>query len=342
VAIGIVGGAFLLRMTGDGGAEGGLGWVSWLSPIGWFTQLRPFADERWPVLLLSLGLALLATVGAFALAARRDVGAGVVQPRLGPASAAPSLGSALGLAWRLHRPSLLGWGVGLSFVGAVYGSVADSIGGFLSSNPQLAEIFEQLGGEAGVTEAYFATAMGVLALIATAYAIRSALRPRVEEESLRADPVLATATPRIRWAGSHLVFAVLGPVLILTVAGSVSGIVYGAIIGDVAGQVPSVLGAAMIQIPAIWVVVGIAVVLFGLVPQHSDAIWGVLVAFFLLGQLGRILQFPQWSLNLSPFSHIPALPAEELTFTPLLILALLAVILTAIGLAGFQRRDIDG
>ncbi|HET7847386.1 MAG TPA: ABC transporter permease, partial [Acidimicrobiia bacterium] len=41
VAIGMVGGAFLLRMAGDGGAEGGLGWVSWLSPIGWFTQLRP-------------------------------------------------------------------------------------------------------------------------------------------------------------------------------------------------------------------------------------------------------------------------------------------------------------
>jgi ABC-2 type transport system permease protein len=68
----------------------------------------------------------------------------------------------------------------------------------------------------------------------------------------------------------------------------------------------------------------------------------VLVAFFLLGQLGRILQFPQWSLNLSPFSHIPALPADELTVTPLVVLALLAVVLTAIGLIGFQRRDVDG
>ena len=342
VAIGMVGAAFLLRMAGDGGADGGLEWLSWLSPIGWFTQLRPFAEERWLVLVLSVGLALLATFGAFALAARRDVGAGVVQPRLGPASASLALSTPLGLAWRLHRPSLLGWGVGLSFVGAVYGSVADSVGGFLGDNPQLKEIFEQLGGEAGITEAYFATAMGILALIATAYAIRSALRPRVEEESLRADPVLATATPRVRWVGSHLVFAVLGPVLILTLAGSVAGVVYGLIIGDVAGQVPSVLGAAMIQIPAVWVVVGIAVALFGLVPRNSDAIWGVLVAFFLLGQLGRILQFPQWSLNLSPFSHIPALPADELTVTPLVVLALLAVVLTAIGLIGFQRRDVDG
>jgi ABC-2 type transport system permease protein len=247
----------------------------------------------------------------------------------------------LGLAWRLHRPSLFGWTVGLAFVGAVYGSIADSIGGFLSDNPQLAEIFEQLGGEDGVTEAYFATAMGLLALIATAYAVRSALRPRVEEEGLRADPVLATSTPRLRWVSSHLVFAVLGPLLILTVAGTVAGAIYGLFIDDVTGQMRSVLGAAAIQIPAVWVVVGIAVALFGLIPKHSDAIWGVLVAFFLLGQLGRILQFPQWALNLSPYSHIPALPADELAVTPLVVLALLAVALTAIGLIGFQRRDID-
>lgn len=342
IAIGIVGVSFLLRLAGDGGSAGGLGWLSWLSPIGWFTQLRPFAEERWPVLLLSIGLALLATVGAFGLAARRDVGAGVVQPRLGPASASPSLRSPLGLAWRLHRPALLGWTVGLSFVGAVYGGIADSVGGFLNDNPQLTEIFEQLGGEAGITEAYFATAMGILALIATAYAVRSALRARVEEESLRADPVLATATPRIRWVSSHLVFAVLGPVLILAVAGLVAGVLYGLIIGDVAGQVSKVLGAAMIQIPAVWVVVGIAVALYGLVPKYSDAIWGVLVAFFLLGQLGRILQFPQWALNLSPFSHVPTLPADDLRVTPLVVLAILATILSAVGLTGFQRRDMDG
>jgi ABC-2 type transport system permease protein len=340
IAIGIVGASFLLRLAGDGGTADGLEWLSWLSPIGWFTRLRPFAEERWQVSLLSLVVALIATFGAFWLAASRDVGAGVMQPRPGPASASPSLKSPLGLAWRLHRPSLFGWALGLCFVGAVYGSIADSVGGFLGDNPQLKEIFEQLGGEAGITEAYFATAMGILALIATAYAVRSTLRLRVEEESLRADSVLATTTPRIRWAGSHLVFAVFGPVLILAAAGAVAGAIYGTIIGDIGGQVPSVFGAAMIQIPAVWVVVGIAVTLFGLAPNYSDSIWGVVVAFFLLGQLGRILQFPQWTLDLSPFSHIPALPADELTVTPLLILTSLALVLVVIGLAGFQRRDV--
>ncbi len=123
-------------------------------------------------------------------------------------------------------------------------------------------------------------------------------------------------------------------------SGLVAGATYGVIIGDIGGQVPRVLEAAMIQIPAVWVVVGISVALFGLAPRFNDAIWGVLVAFFLLGQLGRILQFPQWSLDLSPFSHIPALPAEDLTVLPLVVLSVLALALFAIGLAGFRRRDV--
>ena len=76
---------------------------------------------------------------------------------------------------------------------------ADSIGDMLDDSPQLAEIFEQLGGAAGITDAFFATAMGILALIATAYAIRSVLRLRVEEEGLRAEPILGHRHPRLRW-----------------------------------------------------------------------------------------------------------------------------------------------
>ena len=42
----ILGVAFLVRAAGDLADNG----VGWLSPIGWVTRLRPFADERWEVL----------------------------------------------------------------------------------------------------------------------------------------------------------------------------------------------------------------------------------------------------------------------------------------------------
>lgn len=340
IAVGFVGGAFLLRVAGDGGGATGIGWLSWLSPIGWFTRFRPFAAERWSVIPLFVGLALLLSVAAYTLSSRRDVAAGVIPPRPGPASASRWLRSPLALGWRIHRGSLVGWTLGLVVVGLVYGSLGDSIGDLLDDSPQLAAIFEQLGGAAGITDAFFATSMGILALIATAFAIRTVLRLRVEEESLRADVVLATPSPRLRWVRSHLLFAVFGPAVMLAAAGTVAGATYGAIVGDIGGEAPKVLGAALIQIPAVWVVVGVAVALFGLVPRLTSVSWGVVVVSLLLGQLGQILQFPQWALNLSPFSHIPRLPAADLEIAPLLVLTTIAVIVTAIGMGGFQRRDI--
>ncbi|HEX5695778.1 MAG TPA: ABC transporter permease, partial [Acidimicrobiia bacterium] len=211
----------------------------------------------------------------------------------------------------------------------------------LDGNPQLAEIFEQLGGEQGLTDTFFSAVVGIIAIISSAYAIRAVLRLRVEEEGLRADPVLATATPRGRWAGSHLVFGVLGPVLILAVAGTTAGATYGLIVGDVGGQVPRVLGAAMVQLPAVWVLTGTAMALYGLAPRRTGLSWAVLVGCLILGQLGQILQFPQWSLNLSPFTHVPMFPAESLEAVPMVVLLAVSAALVGAGLAGFRRRDID-
>ena len=340
LAVGLLGAAFLLRVGGDAGEAGGLGWMSWLSPVGWFSRMRPFAGERWWVLGLWLGVALVLSVAAFAISSRRDVGAGAFPPRPGPAAASPGLGTPLGLVWRLQRGSLVGWTFGLAAAGAVYGAAGDSIGDMMEGNPQLAAIFEALGGTQALTDTFFSAAVSVLALIATAYGIRAVLRLRVEEESLRAESVLATAVTRSGWALSHFLFGVLGPLFMLAVAAAVAGTVYGVVVGDVAGQAPRILGSALVQMPAVWVVTAAALTLFGLVPRLVSLSWGILVGCLLLGQLGQILRFPQWSLNLSPFTHIPLLPAEELEALPLLVLGAVASALAAMGVAGFRRRDI--
>jgi hypothetical protein len=151
-------------------------------------------------------------------------------------------------------------------LGAVYGSVAGRRD-LLVDSPDLREIFERLGGSARIIDAYLGGVMGIVALIAAAYGIQAALRLRVEEENLRAEPVLATAVPRSRWMASHLMFAFGGPVVALAVAGLTTGLTYGAIAGDLAGQVPRVLAAALVQVPAVWVMVAVGAALFGLLPR---------------------------------------------------------------------------
>jgi ABC-2 type transport system permease protein len=102
----------------------------------------------------------------------------------------------------------------------------------------------------------------------------------------------------------------------------------------------SVLGGALVLIPAMWIFTGVTMALIGLAPERSALAWGVLAACGVLGQLGPILQLPDKVLRISPFANVPALPRAPFEITPLAVLILIAVALTAAGIRGFQRRDI--
>lgn len=340
LGVAIVGLLFVLRMAGDVGEADGLGWLSWLSPIGWFSRMRAFAGERWWVFALWMGLTVVLAAIAAVIQSRRDVGAGAIPPRSGPMRAPRYLSSLAGLAWRLHRGSLLGWTAGLAVLGATYGSAADSVGDLLRDNPQLEEIIERLGGTQTITDAFFSTVAGILALIAAAYSIRTVLKLDGEEGSLRTEFVLATATTRFRHAWSHLFYGLAGPVLLLAVAGTVTGATYGLIVGDIVNETPRVLMASLAQVPAVWVLTAVAMALYGTAPKWSSFSWGALVVCLILGQLGQILQFPQWTLNLSPFTHVPMVPGQDFRATPFIWLLAVSVALIASGLIVFRRRDI--
>src|SRR5439155_1487619 len=105
----LLGLAYVMRIIGDIGD----GRVSGFSPIGLAQKTRPFAGERWWPLLPLLAAAVALIAVAFRLAVRRDHGAGLVAPRPGRSVAAPSLGHPLGLAMRLQRGALMGWGAGV-------------------------------------------------------------------------------------------------------------------------------------------------------------------------------------------------------------------------------------
>lgn len=337
IASSVLGVSYLIRAVGDSTRHG---WIGWLSPIGWAQQIRPFADERWWVLGLAVLFTAGAIAGALALLARRDIGAGLLPPSPGPARAAASLGSPVALAWRLQRNALAGWLVAFVTLGVVGGLIAQSIGDFVKDNSQVEQFLRDLGGRASLEDAYLASIFGVLGLVAAAYALQATLRLRAEETGLRAEPVLATATSRTRWALSHIAFAAGGPALLLGAAGLAAGLAHGIQIGDVGGEVPRLLGAALAQLPAAWVIGAIAIALFGLAPHQTAASWGALVACLLLAEIGPIIGLSDWVLDISPFAHVPKLPGGDASAAPLIWLAVVAAAIAAAGLAGFRRRDV--
>ena len=62
--------------------------------------------------------------------------------------------------------------------------------------------------------------------------------------------------------------------------------------------------AAMVYLPAMWVMIGIAVLLIGFAPKLTGFIWIYLLYSFIVVYLGGLFQFPEWLGKLSPFGHI--------------------------------------
>jgi ABC-2 type transport system permease protein len=274
--------------------------------------------------------------GANALAARRDLGGGLVPPRPGPAQAAPWLTRPAGFALRLQGLALAGWAVGLAFFAVAYGSVGKDIGDLVGDNQDIEKIIAQNGGS--LTDSYFATSLLTLALIAGGFTIASVLRLRSEETAGRAEPVLATALSRPGWATSHLAVAVAGSAAVMAAIGLGMSVTYGLSIGDLS-EVPYLTGAALAFAPALWVLAGLALALFGLVPRASLAVWAALAGCLFVGIFGQVVDLPGWVIDLSPFQHVPAMPSEGFSLAPMVILTAVAAALAAAGLAGFRHRD---
>ena len=335
-AFAVLGTAFTLRAVGDAGS----GALSWLSPLGWSLQVRPYAGDRWWVLLLHLATTVVLTVVAYRLLAGRDVGAGLVAERAGPGTAGRSLGSVVGLTWRLDRGAVLVWSVGLCLYGVLMGSVAHGIGDELGDSTVARDIVARMGGTSALEQAFLAVAFAMMGMVAAAFAISLTLRLHQEEAAQRAETTLAGAVSRTRWLASHLVAALAGSAAAMLVAGVAAGLVYGIAADDVGGKLAIVVGTAAVQLPAVWLLSAVTLALFGLAPRFTPVAWGVLVAFIALYLIGSLAEFPQWVLDLEPFAHIPRVGGGDFTAVPLLWLLAIDATLITLGAMAFRRRDV--
>jgi ABC-2 type transport system permease protein len=337
----VLGLSFVVRAVGDaGGAGSANAWLSWLSPIGWLTQVRAFGGERWAFFALPLIATVALIAIAYALEARRDLGAGLLPPRLGPAAAAPGLRSPLALAWRLQRAAMLGWAFGFAAIGVVFGGLVPTVADLLRASPQIMAIMERMGTNIGPSDAFFTFTLAIVAEVTPVYAIGAMLRLRGEELSSRADPLLATPVSRVRWAASHVIVAALGTALVLAAFGLGAGLTYGLAVGQLSGALPRILGATLAYWPAVMLLGAIAVALWGALPRLALLSWVALIAILIIDLLGEFGQIQQFLLDLSPFTHVPDLLLGNGSIAPLLTLSALAAALIAVGLLRFRQRDV--
>ncbi|MBV6702459.1 ABC transporter permease [Kitasatospora aureofaciens] len=335
LALAVLGAAYALRAAGDSGDNG----LAWASPIGWLQRTYPFVDDRWWPLLPALALTAAVGAAGFALSTRRDVGAGLRAARPGPPVGSPALGTPLGFALRLHRGLIGGFATALLLLGAMYGSLLGNADSMLKDVSQIKDALARLGGHT-LADSFAALTMLVVAVVGAVYAVLAMLRPRAEETAGRTEPVLATGVSRAGWLRGHVAAALLGSTAVMLAAGVGFGIA-GALSSGDGGAFLRLTGAALAFAPAQWVTVGFAAAVYGWLPRATQLAWLLPAYAFVIGYFGPLLKFPEGLDRLSPFGHVPRLPAAAMDWTPLAVLTLVAAGLIALGLAGFGRRDLS-
>ncbi len=329
----VIGASYALRAVGDVSAPA----LTWVSPIGWYQGMHAFSGVRWWPALLLVGATALTLTLASALLQQRDIGAGLRAARPGPARAGQLLSSPLGLVWRLQRPTVLGWTAGLWLTGLAYGTIGDDVESLLGDNETTVELMTQ--GLADPVAGFYATALLMLALITSGFAISSALRPRAEEEAGHAELLLATAVPRRRWLASYVVVTVGGVLLVLAAGGLGTGIGYALVTGD-GGAVLEYVVPALAYAPPVLVLSALARLVHGVLPRLGVLAWLPLIGAVVVMLLGPVLRMPGWVQGFSPFHHLPAIPAEDVSVGVTLALLAVATLVSFVGQFAFWRRDI--
>jgi ABC-2 type transport system permease protein len=121
------------------------------------------------------------------------------------------------------------------------------------------------------------------------------------------------------------------------------GLAAGAVLGEIPAQLRALLGAGLVQLPAILLIASAVIVVTALLPRAAGVLsWALLLLSILLGPLfgAATLQLPAWAQDISVFTHTPKLPAADLTVLPILSLIALSAALVAAGLGVFRYRNL--
>lgn len=334
----VLGAAFLARAGGDMPQVGGTT-LSWLSPLAWSQQTAPFVLDRWWPLVLPLALFVVTAAVGYLLVSRRDLGASLIAVRPGRAEARPALGTPLGLAVRLQRGGMIGWGVAVVLAGMVNGAFAQAM---LDAADGLPAAMTEMFGAEDMLNGYLAFIAVFVGYLAAAYAVSAVQSLHADEQRGRASAVLATPTSRWAWAGAHLLVIALGIVGIMALAGIGTGLVAAGVTGDGA-LVWDVTAAHLNLAPGPLVVLGVAALLYGAAPRlMAPVAWTLVGLMVLVGNFGSLLDLPEAVVNLSPLSHPAQLPTEAFAATPVVFLLAIAATGIVLGLIGFRRRQLSG
>jgi ABC-2 type transport system permease protein len=326
----------MLRMIADGSHQ--LAWLAWATPFGLTARTAPYADNR-IVPLIVLGAFPIVLAGAALVAARhRDLGDGIVAVPDRRPPRTRLLQSIGGFALRRAGRTTLGWATGIAASFLVVGALLASILELFQTNPRFAE----LAADAGIAMSVNVVAAVLFSLLAVPTGLYAAVRLAAmvaDEKAGRWTLLFSEPISRVRLVSTEITVTV-GGVVALHCSAAVA-FWSGAKITGAPLQLTDSLAGALNSLPVALLAAGTAAVGVGWLPSAAGAIGALpVVGGFLVNVIMQTTHAPRWVVNLSPWTHLAAVPDTPPNWAATTIFLFIGAILTALGVYGYVRRDL--
>jgi ABC-2 type transport system permease protein len=338
LTVAALGVGLMLRMIADSSHQ--LAWSAWATPFGLTARAAPYADNR-IVPLIVLGAFPIVLAGAALFAARhRDLGDGIVAV---PDSRPPRtrmLQSIGGFALRRTGRTTLAWATGIAAYFFLVGAVLASILDLFQTNRRFAELAAAAGmGGHELGKVIAAALFSLLAVVTGLYAVTRLAAMVADEKAGRWTLLFAQPISRVRLVSTEIIVTV-GGVIALHCSAAVA-VWSGAKITGTPLQLSDSLAGALNSVPVALLAAGAAAVGVGWLPSAAAAIGALpVVGGFLVNVIMKTTNAPGWVVNLSPWTHLAAVPATPPNWAATTIFLLIGAILTALGVYGYVQRDL--
>lgn len=328
--------AYLLRGIGDVTSET----LSFFSPLSWLVRTKVFADNRWWPIFITAALSIIITMITFYLNYIRDMGAGFLPERKGKQQASSFLQTVFGLQFRLQRTHILAWAIGIFALSASFGAVLGDLETYYSDMQFIQEFISTEAGKS-VTDQFVTLLIAIMSLIAAIPSVSTVLKLKGDEDKKLTESLLSRTVSRTRlMAGYYLLAVIVSFAMQSLIALGLWS--FGQSVMEEAIAFDSTLISAFAYLPAMLILIGLAGLFVGAIPEATGFVWLYVIYCFIVVYFSEILDFPQWMNNLSVFEYVPEYPIEALNFAVMVVLTLTAIIIATSGIIAYNRRDING
>ena len=345
-----------------------MGVLAFFSPLGLMSRTWAYVHNYWWPVLAILAYGAVFTGLAYFTCSIRDIDQGIIPARPGRAHGNWLLKSSFGLKMRLMGLSIFVWVLVLFITGLSYSTVLQDVDNFVAGNDmyrqmilaptglldqividdmpteEIAAQMNMVLGAAGFNIVQmFANMIGfVMAMIATVPVLLFVLKSKSEEKAIRAELIVATATSKIGYLGGFVLIAFVSAVIIqLAQAFGLYSMASQALPNPDDLPLRFLIESALVYVPAMWIMGGIAVLLVGLLPKRTGLIWAYYGFTFFIMLYGRMIPELEFLARATPFGWVPQLPMDTISWPTLIVMTIIGAALTAIGLVAYRRRDIN-